>query len=101
MSKQSLSGEKNPASICRSSKSDNVIRYLLFYLAEYIGPHTLELVLYLCPDNITEDESMGLDTLISGSSQFFHKQIEEAARIVLQQQNICFKSFESTLKSIL
>jgi hypothetical protein len=101
MSKQSSSGEQNPASICRSSKSDEVVRNLLYCLAEYIGPQTLELVLYLCPDNITEDDSIGLDDLISCSSRSIHKQIEEAASIVLRQQNICFKSFQSTLKSLL
>lgn len=99
MSKLLLNDNLKDSAVMRTSKSDEVCMYLLFSMAQNIGKHTLELVLYLCPKNITESESMDLDNIIAGS-HFSPARIETAARIVIEQGAISFHSFQSVLKSV-
>jgi hypothetical protein len=81
MSKQLLSGDfmkKNDK--VRTSKSDEVCRYLLFSIAQDIGPNTLDLVRFLCPNNISESDCLVLDEILVNNI-FTDSQIEEAARL--------------------
>lgn len=80
----------------RTSKSDIVCRYLLFYIADHIGPNTLKLVHYLCPKNISESDCLVLDEILV-SDIFSASQIEKAACITIKSGSITFQEFTSNL----
>lgn len=82
--------------LCRTSKSDEVCRYLVFSFANKIGPDTLKLVQILCPDNITDEESLLLDDIIT-SGVFSDTEIETAASAVVQDNGNLFGNFLFTL----
>lgn len=79
-----------------TTKSDECCRYLLFSIAQSIGPHTLKIVQYFCPSHISEQDCMMLDEIIA-SNIFTDEEIEEAARITLDNDFITFGKFQVTL----
>lgn len=97
MSKQLLSDDPmNKMTNVRTSKSDIVCRYLLFYIADRIGPNTLELVRYLCPKNISESDCLVLDEILVMNT-FSDSQIEKASCITLKSDVITFQEFKISL----
>jgi hypothetical protein len=93
MSKPLLNADsKTEQMLCRTSKSDEVCRYLLFSFANKIGPDTLKLVQVLCPQNITDAESLLLDDIIT-SGVFSDSEIETAASITIQDTGNLFANF--------
>ena len=81
---------------CRTSKSDEVCRYLLYYFAEKIGSRTLALVQRLLPDNISEAECRVLEDVIT-LGVFSDQEIERAAGAALQNTRNLFNRFLVTL----
>lgn len=97
MSKQLLNDDLMGKSIkLRTSKSDIVCRYLLFSIANKIGPNTHTIVRFLCPHNILESDCMVLDELLT-TNIFSDSQIEKAASITLTSGEISFPKFQSIL----
>lgn len=97
MSKQLLIDDLMGKSIkLRTSKSDIVCRYLLFSIANEIGPNTLKIVRFFCPHNISESHCMVLDELLT-TDIFSPSQIEKAASITLNSGDISFPNFQTIL----
>jgi hypothetical protein len=97
MSKQLLNDNVMRKSIkIRTSKSDIVLRYLLFSIAKNIGPNTHTIVRFFCPHNISESDCMVLDELLT-TDIFSDSQIEKAASITLTTGEISYLNFQSIL----
>lgn len=93
MSKPLLNADcESRPTLCRTSKSDEVCRYLLYSFANKIGSCTIELVKYLCPDKITNEESRLLDDIIT-MRVFSDSEIERAADVALQNTRNLFNRF--------
>ena len=91
MSKLLLNAEPM-AEVYRTSKSDEVCRYLLYHFAEKIGNRTHALVIRLLPDNISETESRILDDVIT-LGIFSDQEIERAAGAAFQNTGNLFNRF--------
>jgi hypothetical protein len=82
-----------------TSKYCLVCRNLLFSMARYIGPNTLDIVRRLYYSGISTYESYKMDFLIF-SDIFQHSKIERAAAITLKLSSYTFPIFESILANL-
>ena len=97
MSKQLLKDDSMKKNLkIRTSKSDKVLRYLLFSIAKDIGPNTFKIVRFFCSHNITESDCVVLDELLT-TDIFSPSQIEKAAYITLNSGDISFQKFQYIL----
>ena len=81
---------------CRTSKSDELCRNLLFSIAWKIGPRTMEMVQTLHHGEISEIDCMVLDEIIT-LEVYSNQEIEEAADLALQDTRNLFGSFQLAL----